>query len=58
MNRLVPMVTLCTEQVEIEDDDNIKSNILSDHITELQLILLAFLVEHSDVNPELVVSDI
>jgi hypothetical protein len=42
--------------VDLEEDDDIKNNVLQDHIQDLQLILLAFLVEHSDINPELVVS--
>ena len=41
----------------MEEEDCSKTSILLDHITELQLILLAFLVEHSDINPELVVSN-
>ena len=41
----------------MEEEDSGKTSILLDHITELQLILLAFLVEHSDINPELVVSN-
>ena len=44
------------QQVDHEEDEDIKNNVLQDYIKDLQLVLLAFLVEHSEVNPELVVS--
>ena len=45
-------------QVDLGEEDDIKNDVLHDHIKDLQLILLAFLVEHSEVNPELVVSNV
>ena len=45
-------------QVDLGEEDDIKNDVLHEHIKDLQLILLAFLVEHSEVNPELVVSNV
>jgi len=37
-----------------EEEEDVRTNVLTEHIKDLQLVLLAFLVEHSEVNPELV----